>query len=295
MKILYIAKHNSGGNDDEGAISYALEALGHEVIKVNERTPGAAVGVTADLCLFHKLPQLEYLRLYNMPKVFWYFDVVEFPDPWLVRRNHSRLQWMRQAIELSDIGFCTDGDWVAKDQTGKLVHLMQGADERYIGHLPQVDPSVQIFFPGTSRGHGSQRHDWFRFMQRTYGPQFVHAEAGVHQEALRKMVTESALVVAPEFPISDRYWSNRVYLISGFGGCLLHPYSIGTAHHYRHLEEIVFYHSRDDLQEKIEHLLARPLERALIREAAYQRTVSEHLYRHRCERLLSVVGERLYA
>src|SRR5690606_33868496 len=135
--------------------------------------------------------------------------------------------------------------------------LLQGADERYVALLPPVD-DFQLLFPGTSRGHGQRRHEWFRFMKHQYGEQFRHFEAGCHKYDLRSAVAATKLIVAPEFPVSDRYWSNRAYLICGFGGCLLHPYSAGLAKHYQEGSEILFYQSRSELTALIERYLDDP-------------------------------------
>ena len=51
MKIVYVAKHHSGDNDDEGAICYALEALGHEVVRFRENEGDRAIEEDGDFML----------------------------------------------------------------------------------------------------------------------------------------------------------------------------------------------------------------------------------------------------
>src|SRR5437762_2659363 len=103
MKILYVAKHGSGGNDDEGAITHALRVLGHEVDCVHEDYDRRPTGVNPfarprDLVLFHKWNDFDQLRALSGPKCFWYFDLVECDDPSLRRRCRQRVEWMSRTI-----------------------------------------------------------------------------------------------------------------------------------------------------------------------------------------------------
>jgi hypothetical protein len=66
-----------------------------------------------------------------IPKVFWCFDLIDFEkEPILLPRFQERKVWAKRMLELCDIGFFTDGEWVAKDDTGKAVWLTQGFDSR---------------------------------------------------------------------------------------------------------------------------------------------------------------------
>ena len=88
MKIVYIAKHDSGHNDDEGAIAHAFRSLGHEVICVPEdQGRRAALHTGVDLWLAHKWNDQSGINRINTIKnrsggvlAFWYFDLVLF-DP----------------------------------------------------------------------------------------------------------------------------------------------------------------------------------------------------------------------
>ena len=58
-------------------------------------------------------------------------------------------------------------------------------------------------------------------------------------------------------------------------------------------DEIVFYHNREQLHIQIQHYLKSTTERRLIQQAALERTKKEHLYRHRCAKLIAIVKDRL--
>lgn len=297
MKILHIAKHGVGKNDDEGAIAYALRKLGHDVVKLYEGHTASLIPNSYDFVLFHKWhdpPELERLSK-QIPFVFWYFDrVFEPDDPTVAGRNRLRMKWMEDTLPHVRLGFCTDGDWVARDQTDKLRWLPQGADGRVVGLGTPIQGFTQdILFCGLARGNGKQRLSFYKDVLKRYRSRFLHVQSGLHGRYLADTIASAKVVLAPDGPISDRYWSNRIYLTLGFGGVMLHPRCEWLEGHYQHGMEILYYDSREDLWSKIEWALGANEWREQVRQDAYERTVTKHLYEHRCAELIKQVKERL--
>lgn len=293
MKIGYVAKFDSGGNEDENAIHFALEQLGHQVERLREHKGNKAYRLDCDFVLFHHWQDYDSMRRIEVPRVFWCFDLISYPDPTLRERNERRKRWAETVMEICDLGFMTDGDWVAQDETGKLNWLLQGADERVVGPgKPGVAPSP-IIFTGSSRGGGVGRESFVADMRQRYGSDFCQVQR-VHGRALADVVASAKVVVAPDHPATDRYWSNRVFNTLGFGGFLLHPRCRELEKMYRDREEIVYYDSRPELHELIENFLGRSESRSLIGQFGYERTLQEHLYRHRVEQLVKTIQERLF-
>lgn len=314
MNIVYVARHDAGGNDDEGAVSYALGQLGHHVLRVHERearrffhAPG---GFTAgDLVLFNKWDDVETIGRIKTLKVFWYWDLVDFPsDPTLENRCRARREWMARTVPLVDLGFCTDGDWAARCVLSappverKLVWLMQGADERVVGRGVPVKPirgvnlCQQILFTGLRRSCGQGRWSWVQEMERRWGDKFGWIERGLHGRVLADAIAAAKVVVAPDAPVTDRYWSNRVYLTCGFGGLLFHPYCKYLEYGEFSYANLPMYRSRDELHDMVERVLSGdwPWKGAdVLAAACLDETKARHLYRHRCERLIQTVKERL--
>lgn len=300
MRILYIAKHGCGDNDDEGAIAFALNQLGHEVALIHENTIGKWLTSqmkkeSVDFVLFHKWDDSDLLRSLPWPKVFWYFDLVNFPDPTIEGRNKARREWMRRTIPLVDLGFCTDGDWVNQDKSGKLIRLTQGADQRFVGPGQGVPHAIPILFTGmTGGGHARSSH--LAELRERYGAQFhIVDKQRIHQRNLANLVASSTIVIAPDGPITDNYWSNRVYLMLGFGAFLLHPTCASLREQYS-CDELLTYDSRNQMYTLIDYYLkhqAGPCGLSFQRNG-FWRTMSEHTYRHRVETLLKTVKERLH-
>jgi hypothetical protein len=311
MRILYIAKHNSGDNDDEGAIAFALRELGHDVLCVQEKEAAVWMSnhsIPVGLILFHKWPEIGRfgLRVFGKsmyrvaPKAFWYFDLVHSDDPTLVPRAVHRTVWMNVVVPTCTVGFCTDGDWVKKDRHNRLVHLMQGADERCVGFgdMAGSPEHTPILFTGMVR-HGRDRERHIAELRARYGTKLcVLGDAGpkmrMHGRKLADLFSRTSIVLAPNGPQTDNYWSNRIYLSLGFGAFLLHPKCEKLRSHYTPGVEFIEYEGNADCQDKIDYWLGQPWERRLeIAKRGYERTVREHLYRHRCEQLIRTVEERL--
>lgn len=300
MKILHIGKHESGGNDDEGAITFALESLGHRVERLREKRVHVAHRMRdVDFILFHHCHDYGALEICRRPKVMWAFDLISYPDPMLERRNQQRRDWMRQVLPVIDVGFLTDGNFVEQDTSRKLHWLPQGADERVIGAGTATDAdthgreTIPLLFTGISRGGGQQRVEFVLEMQERYGDAFRHIQRGVYGRALADLIAASQIVVAPSGPVTDRYWSNRAVNVLGFGGFLLHPWSDGLAEMYPRGEGIAFYRGMANLHDQIHYYFANPDLRQRIAANGLARTRAEHTYRHRCAELIEIVKERL--
>jgi hypothetical protein len=311
MKILFLAKHGPFDNADEDAVTYALRCLGHEVIPVQQdrgRRTKELDSVEADLCLFFKHPVVSEIveTSKRMPCAYWHFDLIDSDDPTLRARSDVRIGWCADVYRHVIAGFHTDGDWVKKinerPEGGKLVHLTQGADERFVG----------FGAPGGSRGqyrdlppvvffgmvhHGRQRADHVEALKKDLGGQFVavgdHPNTRVHGLELADLCASAKVIIAPDGPVTNLYASNRIYLVSGFGGFLLHPYSEHLTEFYRPGMDIQYYSHRDHLRFLVNHYITNHHVRAAYARAAYDRTVSHNLYRHRAARLIQECERRM--
>lgn len=306
VRILYIARHNQRNSaDDEGAIKHVLEALGHSVMCQQEADTIPYATDTFDFCLFHKWDDSGRLASIKCPKIFWYFDLVDWPhDPTLHARCQQRVDWMARILPHVDLGFCTDGDWVTNAQlrsdvigqhSHKLHWLTQGADERMVGrHADFNDNTRTILFTGIGRGGGQGRQAFVDFMKRTFGTKFVHVEKGYYGRSLAGLVWNAAIVVAPDSPITHLYWSNRIFTSLGVGAFLIHPRCAGLEGYYEEGTDIVYYPIPDHggLRRLVNRYLDDPAERKRISDNGLRVTQERHLYRHRVVALLRIVKER---
>lgn len=311
MRILYVANHNCGDNDDEGAITFALRSLGHTVHTVHEKARHRAPGQRMllgergyDFCLFHKWATVSELAEVRVPCAFWYFDMIRpvDGDTSLLPRSESRVKWMADVLRLPNVvaGFCTDGDWVLDcplEGREKLYWLTQGADERVAGFgTSTVRDHPPILFTGMKH-HGRKRAEHIDRLKERYGERFVMLGDGgpkyrVHGRALADLFAAAKVVVAPDGPSTDRYWSNRVWLTLSLGGFLLHPHCARLREFYTPAE-LECYRTRDELEEMIDWYLDDADARRKMAQAGHAATINNHLYRYRCVELVKVMEGRL--
>lgn len=304
MKILYIARHDGHDNDDEGAIAFALRQLGHQVLCAHERR-GQTFGEmllrpSFDFMLCHKLEDLDRVKLCQVakiPVVPWYFDLVRSIDPLIIARSKTRMEWAEEIEKYSLLNFYTDGDWVL-EKPEKRRHLMQGADERVVGDAqPTVENFPPLLFMGMSN-HGQKRLDHITELQAEYGEKFRVMGGGArsrkHGRELAGIIASTKIVIAPDGPSTDNYWSNRVYQVLGFGGFLLHPWCKKLTEQYSGRLDLCYYRSREELRYTlIPHYLDNPRARDEISITGLETTLHHNLYRHRCETLVEIVRNKL--
>lgn len=313
MKIIFIAKHGSGDNDDEGAVAHALRELGHDVTLVHElkrhRDPVQRHDLsrgTFDLCLFFKWENVGEIGDLSrrVPCVLWYFDLVaNDTDPTLAARMRGRREWFKAVMPYCRAGFVTDGDWADRWNTEadrkasvvttpRLHWLTQGMDERVAGLGVGIGPGPDILFTGMVH-HGRKRADHVARLRERYGDRFhVLGDSGprhrLHGRKLADLFATAGVVVAPDGPVTDRYWSNRVYLTCGLGGFLLHPRCEGLTRQYEPGTELEYYADRRHLEDMINFYLDRSEARTLMKLAGLKATLERNLYRHRVAELIKV-------
>lgn len=228
-------------------------------------------------------------------------------DPTLHARSLTRIAWCRDVLPHVLLGFHTDGDWVAADTSGKLRWLMQGFDERVAGFGRHVPKDGRAFMPDEVRppilftgmvNHGRKRAEHVEHLIQRWGDRFkVMGDGGPkwrkHGRELADVFASVKIVVAPDGPSTDRYWSNRVYNTLGLGGFLLHPYCKGLEDQYGWPHELPVYENREHLDELIGFYLdsANELRRKALMIEGHSATMQRHLYRHRVAGLLRMVKE----
>lgn len=294
MNIIYVARHDRAdqSNDEEGSISYALEKLGHSVMRINEKQVDNELP-SGDLLLFHHWENYRAIESFRGLRCFWCFDPIECKtEPNLNPRWEIRRKWIERLTHICSLGFLTDGDYVHSDTSGKLHWLCQAADPRLDFTSEQKYAKSQtILFSGIAT-HGYTRETFVKFMTKKYRNRFLNITEGFHKDKLDKLLHNVGMSVAPDGPLGDYYWSNRVYLVSGYGGFLLHPYRESLTDHYKDKKEIVYYRNRDELVELIQYYTEHQEEGIQIAQNARKITSERHTYLNRCQEIMSIIRKQ---
>jgi len=287
MKILYVAKKTGGtsrqiSDDTEGHVVYALERLGHEVVWISERVGEKVLKEDGDFVLFHKWDDPATLSKLKIPKVFWYFDKVDWND---------REKWMKRIVPHVNLGFLTDKTWVDAQNNPKLTVLRQGigAKDMRDGTPDYPRWPFRVCFLGNPYG---DRVDWCVRLKKRYGLHFDIVDK-VFNRDLYDLCATVDVFVAPDYPGDDNYWSNRIYLTLGSGGLLVHPRYKGLAEEFEDGVHYLGYDSEEEMNKQIDLLLYDKELANKIRAAGAKKVREEYNFVERCRSLVTETQQRL--
>jgi spore maturation protein CgeB len=168
--------------------------------------------------------------------------------------------------------------------------------------LPAVDCKYPVSFIGTAHGELPR---WIRELGRRgidvacFG-QGWPAGALVGSE-IPEIIQGS--VISLNFSNAARVWERfglhhthqikaRTFEVPGAGGFLLTQWANGLERYYIPDREVAVFHGVDELETKIRHFLACPLERDAIACAGFERTRRDHLYDERLREVLDFTLRR---
>lgn len=109
-----------------------------------------------------------------------------------------------------------------------------------------------------------------------------------------RVLASSRVTLNHHIDIADGYANNlRLYEATGMGALLLTDAGSNLGDLFDVGREVVMYDSVEDCAEKAEHFLAHPAEAATIAAAGQARTLRDHTWRNRMERLVNMIEKRL--
>jgi hypothetical protein len=294
MNILYIGKFKHSYST-EVYVTWALRAKGVTVYRCASMRSGNAIIAQINrwnpsAVLFSKLEIPETERVLNHCRrkgiltVCWQWDLF-----YGYRPKHP-------AQFKSDILLTTDGGHQDRFERDGYNHsvLRQGIHkpEHQLFNADSYD--YDVAFVGTRFGHPSRRR-LIAWLERNYGPKFVHL-TNTRGLSLNRTLAKVKVVVGDSYP-SRRYWSNRVYEITGRGGFLMHPETEGLDEEFSNGCHYVVYDRRDyaRLRDQIDYWVANNQEREAIRRQGFAHCGAHYTYSHRVSRLTEIISDALAA
>jgi hypothetical protein len=297
----------------------SLEALGHKVMKMQERIMPSdkiyrrAVAFNADLFIWVHTHGWETPGPYSMDHILEKFHAHNIPtmtyhlDLWF---GLDRQKDLEQDNFYKTIGhfFTVDklmADWFNENTNVKGHFLTAGVfgEECYIDKAYSKDNfDYDVIFVGSKRYHHEYpyRPELIDFLRETYGERFLHVggdgDTGtVRGYELNRIYARSKVAIGDTLNINftyPYYTSDRLFESTGRGGFTIYPRIVGLEEYFEDGKEIVFYEhgNLQDLKEKIDYYLVNDDEREAIRSAGHERTKLEHTYKHRWQTILSELG-----
>jgi hypothetical protein len=304
LTITYLAhlKDNEHREDDED-ILYALRKLGHKVYPLDDREFDMKEiikkGSQSDMFLFHKggvnedsveahrltLERLQAVLLtikQNRPScklVFWYVDKV----------YKGREEWMNVIAPLVDYGFLVDETFIRRHNYTNLLPLKQAAPDKFPKGKKNPIYECDIAFTGII--YDLPRQKFVEQMSKEYGDRF-RVYTDVWGKDFADLCKSAKIIIAPDFPLDDFYWGNRIYKAMRCGAFMVHPRLYGlTEQGIINNAHFIGYYDWDELKDACDSFLLK--RNAKLRKKVAQQgqdlILKKHLYTHRVAELLSKI------
>jgi hypothetical protein len=295
----------------------SLEALGHEVVKLQEGVAKSNrilnEALDSDLFIwvhthgwktfgnFSMQHVLKQLKRVNIPTMTYHLDL------WfgLQRQNDLDKDPIYQYI---DHFFTVDklmADWFNENTLVKGHFLPAGVYEEECYMHNSYDGKTfkhDVVFVGSKRYHPEYpyRPELIDFLRKTYGDRFLHVGGDGDTGTLRgndlnKIYAKSKIAIGDSLNIGFNYpyyTSDRLFESTGRGGFTIYPRIKGLEDYFEDEKEIVFYEHGNfkDLSSKIDKYLLEDSERENIRKAGHERAKNEHTYLNRWKAILDELG-----
>lgn len=180
-------------------------------------------------------------------------------------------------------------------ECSRAIRVPQGCEPM----LDLVVPSERLFGAPVHVGHiNKTRASWSDEIKR-HGVELFgyNGKTYAYRQDLLNLCFERSVVVANVRPVTDGkvyyvpgYWSNRIYVITGFGGCILHPNVPGIEKEFEPDKEVVLYDSYDEMYDKLKWLMDDHAFTGSVGSAAMVRSRADHTYTNRARRILDIIG-----
>jgi hypothetical protein len=322
LKVVYIGNVGRGSapHSTENHVARALEANGHEVVRINEHgfhwTHGATIPDDTDFVLWthtHSFApprthrrQIVFLRVMRdrgIPVVSYHLD-----RWWDLAREH---QVAEEPFFRTDLVCTADGGNQNRFEAAGVNHVWfpPGVSEPECAlGVPRRALASDVAFVGSWMGgyhpeheHRSALVNWLR---DTYGSRCrfwpVPGEPPIRGDALRDLYASAKVVVGDSCFAGDprgvRYCSDRIPETIGRGGFLIHPEVPGVTDGtlYEPGRHLLTWPAGDwnRLGAQIDGALADPDRRRVIARAGREHVLAHHTYEVRMRQLIDLMRDR---
>jgi len=229
MKIVYISDPDNLRLPDYDILKSLKKK--HEVKVLNVRKLDLKKAIkkvlACDLIIFHgqmgKFDSatyyfvLEQLKILmegsNAKKALWMLDKIWGP----------RFQLLQYFYDSVDYIFVNDDTWLRRFRSEKIFPLHPGLPERkYKGHFKK-ELACDIAYFGEIYG---RREDELKFLRDKFGGRLKVFNNKFGKD-LADLCVSAKIVVIPQAPFDDFFWSDRIYRVMDAGGFVLHPRTQG--------------------------------------------------------------------
>jgi hypothetical protein len=296
-KIIYLGKKDRQHKEIEDGVMDSFKLMGYKVELFDDQNynPEEVINACkgAKLFLFHKggfstkgdsdmynsIDKLTYtLNKIECPRVLWFVDKVYMEREILIDR----------IIDFVDYSFFTDETFLRRHKIPNGFSLKQGCQiKRFKG---KKNPAFEcdVAFIGDIYG---ERQMFVKALGQLLGDKF-RTYSSVYDKDFADLCKSARVIISPNYPMDDFYWSNRIYDVLGNGGFLFHPDLEGLkGTGILEGQHFIGYSNWLDIEDKLEYLLS-PKANKLIKSVTKQgqkEVITNHTYLTRCRKIIEIV------
>jgi len=119
--------------------------------------------------------------------------------------------------------FVNDDTWLRRFESDKIFPLHLGCSDKF--EKGKFDPELEcdIAFIGSLYG---ERLKMYEELKNRFGERFKLFD-DQYGKNFYNLCKSAKVIVAPQFPFDDFFWSDRIYKVLSGGGVLVHPRTYG--------------------------------------------------------------------
>jgi hypothetical protein len=296
-KIIYLGHKDRKYKEIEDGVIDSLKLMGYKVILFDDQEykPEEVIEACkgAKMFLFHKggfltksetemyasIDKLIYtLSKIDCKKVLWFVDKV-----WMEREI-----FIDRIINYVDYSFFTDETFLRRHKIFNAYSLKQGCQiKRFKG---KKNPAFEcdVAFIGSIYG---ERQMFVKALGSLLGDKF-RTYNEIRDQDFADLCKSAKIIISPNYPMDDFYWSNRIYEVLGNGGFMFHPNFAGLKDEgIKEGEHYIGYTNWLDVEDKLEYLLSKKADKLIksITKQGQKEVVINHTYLQRCRKILEIV------
>jgi len=217
------------------------------------------------------------LEAMTCKKVLWFHEKV----------MGNKMKIITTLLPSVDKLFLADGTWVRRFENEKIHVLHPAAKENMPKGTFKKELQCDIAMIGTLYG---DRMKQFEFLKSKFGDGFKLFDDKFGKD-FADVCKSAKVVLAPQYPFDDFYWSDRIYNVAAAGGVCIHPRAYGiTEEGFKDGEHYIDYYTEQDLFVTLSMILEKESDK--VRKGISQQAkafVKAHTYGHRVEEILNII------
>ena len=306
MRIVYVGAFHVPFTT-ENHVTLGLEALGHEVVKLEERmqTVDTIFGqaMNSDLLLWTTtarkenpsavaaIEMLRHLEQIGVPSASYHLDL------WHGITRNGREWWKEPMFHVTHM-FTVDGHMDKWKEMGFTnVHRTYPAvspdasigrrRKQYVGGVAFVGSKGESYHP-----EWPYRRTMLEHLRSKWGSVLRLNDRTIREKELNDFYASVRVVVGDSLALEwheTPYWSDRPYETTGRGGFIVMPQLDELQDHFDGWLPMYPWGDWEQLDAIIKYFLENPRDRARVAEQCYEITHARHTYTHRMREILAVI------